>query len=155
MNNKTNAKRQAIKEQKEKEQDQILSRIIDNESKTLTFEATVSIQGEKKTGKFKAKYLGVAGRLRIGTIRAKLLEGAPAQSVDSVTDDIAFMISYLTVALVEFPQWWNYETLDDFGDLRAVYLEVYNFVNSFRTNHEKNTNVGNSSDSSGEETVEN
>ena len=39
--------------------------------------------------------MGVAARLRIGTLRAKLVEGAPAQSVDTVTDDIAYMIAYL------------------------------------------------------------
>ena len=37
----------------------------------------------------------------------KLEDGAPAQSIDNLTDDIAYMIAYLTVALIETPKWWN------------------------------------------------
>lgn len=157
MNQNNDAKRQAIvaKEKKKEQQNKILSGIIDNESKTYTFEKTLTVSGgQKKTGAFKAKYMGVAARLRIGTIRAKLLDGAPAQSIDNLTDDIAYMIAYLTVALVETPKWWNFEELDDVNELRAMYLEVYEFIQSFRTNNAENTDAGHSSAASGEENVE-
>lgn len=156
MNNQNETvKRQAIKAQKKEQQANILAGIIDNESKTYTFEKTISVGGQKKTGTFKAKYLGVAGRLRIGTIRAKLLDGAPAQSVDTLTDDIAYMIAYLTVALIKAPAWWSYDELDEVSDLRDMYMEVYNFTQSFRAQNEFNSNAGNSSAASGQETVEN
>ena len=156
MNNQNETvKRQAIKAQKKKQQANILAGIIDNESKTYTFEKTISVGGQKKTGTFKAKYLGVAGRLRIGTIRAKLLDGAPAQSVDTLTDDIAYMIAYLTVALIKAPAWWSYDELDEVSDLRDMYMEVYNFTQSFRAQNELNSNAGNSAAASGQETVEN
>lgn len=125
-NNKT------LKQKKQEQQLDILAGIIDQDSKTYTFEKTISIGNEKKTGTFIAKYIGVAGRLRIGTIRAKLLEGAPSQSVDTLTDDIAYMIAYLTVTLTKTPDWWSYDEIDEVEDLKDMYLEVYNFIQSFR-----------------------
>ena len=64
------------------------------------------------------------------------------------------MIAYLTVALIKAPSWWNYDELDDIEDLRAMYFEVYNFVQSFRSDDDSNTNVGDSTDTSSKETVE-
>ena len=69
----TETKRTSIQAKKE----EILTGIVDNESKTYTFNKTMSVQGERKTGTFKTKFLGVTARLRIGTIRAKLLECQP------------------------------------------------------------------------------
>lgn len=152
--NQNEVKRQSIKQKKQEQQTSILAGVIDNESKTYTFEKTITIRGEQKKGTFTAKYIGVAGRLRIGAIRAKLLEGAPAQSLDALTDDIAYMIAYLTVALIKVPTWWNYEELDEVSDLNNVYMEVYNFTQSFRGHNESNTNVGDSTDTTSTETVE-
>lgn len=150
-----NTTRQAIKADKQEKQNQILAGIIDNESKTYTFEKTISVANEKKTGQFTAKYMGVASRLRIGTIRAKLLEGAPSQSVDTLTDDIAYMIAYLTVALIKTPSWWNYDELDDIEELKDMYMEVYNFIQSFRQKNASNSDAGHSSTTTGTENVEN
>ena len=132
----------------------VLAGVIDRESKTYSFEKTISIGGEEKTGAFVAKYMGIGARLRMGTIRAKLLDGAPAPSVDAVTDDIAYMIAYLTVALTKTPSWFNYDVLDDYDDLRALYDEVYNFHTAFRGKNEKNNNASSSKATSGETPVE-
>lgn len=133
MNNQNETvNRKAIKQQKQEQQANVLAGVVDNESKTYVFEKEVSVGGQKRTGTFKAKYMGVAGRLRVGTIRAKLLDGAPSQSVDTLTDDIAYMIAYLTVSLIKVPDWWNYDEIDEVSDLRDMYMEVYNFVQSFR-----------------------
>lgn len=155
-------KRQAIQERRQKEkavqerkQTEILSGIIDNESKTYTFQKTLTVSGgEQKTGTFKAKYLGVAARLRIGTIRAKLLDGAPTQSLDSLTDDIAYIIAYLTVALVEKPEWFSFDILDEYTEMRDMYTEVYEFMQSFRAKDGANTDAGHSSAASSTEDVE-
>ena len=151
-------KRQAIQAAKQKQKEdktKVLTGVIDNESKTYTFEKTLSMSaGIKKTGTFVAKYLGVAARLRMGTIRAKLLDGAPSQSLDNITDDIAYMVAYLTVSLTKTPDWWSFDEIDDIQDLRAMYLEVYNFTQSFRARNEESTNAGNSTDASSQENVE-
>ena len=119
----------------------ILTGVIDKDSKTYSFEKTISVQGEKLTGTFTAKYMGITARLRLGTLRAKLLDGAPNQSVDILTDDIAYMIAYLTVSLTKVPKWWNYDNLDEIDDLRAMYDEVSAFMRSFREKNDQNTNV--------------
>lgn len=153
MNQQNDVKRQAIKQAKQEQQAEILTGIIDNEAKTYVFEKTLSIGGQKKSGSFTAKYMGVGARLRLGAIRAKLLDGAPSQSVDVLTDDIAYMIAYLTVALINTPSWFNYDDLDDIGDLRGLYMEVYKFVNSFRGQNAQNSNAGDSSTASSQETM--
>lgn len=148
-------KRKQEKAEKAAKQNEILSGIIDNESKTYTFEKTLSVNGgEKKSGKFVAKYMGVAARLKIGTIRAKLLDGAPSASLDNLTDDIAYIMAYLTVALVEKPSWFSFDAIDDFVELRGVFMEVDTFIGSFRQNHGTNTDAGRGSAASGTETVE-
>ena len=134
---------------------EVLAGIVDSESKTYTFEKEVSVEGEKKKGTFTVKYMGVAARLRLGTIRARLLEGAPSQSVDPLTDDIAYMIAYLTVSLVKAPNWWDYDKIDDVSDLREVYMEAYKFMRSFRGQNEQSDNAGDSSTSDSKETMEN
>lgn len=150
-------KRQAIKtakEQRQLDETQILSGIVDNDSKTYTFEAEALVDGKREKGTFVAKYMGVAARLRIGTIRAKLLDGAPAASVDVLTDDIAYIIAYLQVALIKTPKWWNYDELEDFEDLKNIYQEVFNFIQNFRAQNEQNTHDRYSSDTSGKKVVE-
>ena len=133
---------------------EVLAGIVDSESKTYTFEKEVSVEGEKKKGTFTVKYMGVAARLRLGTIRARLLEGAPSQSVDPLTDDIAYMIAYLTVSLTKAPNWWDYDKIDDVSDLREVYMEAYKFMRSFRGQNEQSANAGDSSTSNSKKAVE-
>lgn len=131
---------------KQAEKMDVLSGILDRESKTYSFEKELSVEGVKQKGTFVARYLGIGARLRIGTIRAKLLDGAPIDSVDTMTDDIAYMIAYLTVALTKTPRWFNYDLIDDYEDLRDLYMEVYNFMNHFRGKDEPSSNAGNSED---------
>lgn len=159
MSQENDVKRQAIKQakkEKQEQQDKILSGIIDNESKTYTFNQKIhTMDGQVREGTFKAKYMGVSARLRIGTIRAKLLDGAPASSMDVLTDDLAYMIAYLTVALIELPSWFRYDDMEEISELRDMYKEVSEFMNSFRKGHDSNTNAGDSADTSGEENMEN
>lgn len=119
----------------------VLAGIIDQDSKTYSFTRTLTVSGKKQTGTFTAKYMGITARLRLGTLRAKLLDGAPTQSIDPLTDDIAYMIAYLNVALIKFPPWWNYDNLDSIEELRDMYLEVYNFMRKFREQNETGTNA--------------
>lgn len=153
--------RRAIKERKEQERKQrqddelgVLTGIIDRESRTYTFEHTLSMLGESRTGTFKAKYMGIGARLRIGTLRAKLLDGAPAASVDVVTDDLAYMVAYLSVALTKQPEWFNYDDIDDIDDLKSLYMEVYEFIQRFRDPDGEGSNAGRGSDVDSQEDVE-
>lgn len=139
-----------------KDQDKmdVLTGIIDQDSKTYSFNRTMTVSGKKQSGTFVAKYMGITARLRLGTIRAKLLDGAPIQSVDTLTDDIAYMIAYLNVSLIKFPAWWNYDNLDSIEELRDMYLEVYNFMRKFREQNEEGSNAGRGTIPSGAENME-
>ena len=131
------------------EKTEILSGIINKENKTYSFEYTMSMMGKKQTGTFVARYMGIGARLKLGTIRAKLLDGAPIQSVDTLTDDLAYMIAYLSVGLVNTPKWFNYDEIDDYEDLKNLYLEVFNFMNNFRGKNEQSSNAGDSQATTG------
>lgn len=132
----------------------VLTGIVDADSKTYSFNFTVTMNGKRQTGTFVAKYMGVTARLRLGTIRAKLLDGAPTQSVDALTDDIAYMIAYLNVSLIKFPAWWNYDNLDSVEELRDMYMEVHNFMSKFRETNATSSNEGHSSTAPGQTNME-
>lgn len=132
----------------------VLLGIIDRESKTYSFEKTLQIGGESKTGTFTAKYMGIGARLRLGSIRAKLLDGAPNQSVDQMTDDIAYMIAYLTVTLTKKPNWFNFDELDEYSELRDLYMEVYNFMQNFRAQNEESANARDSKTAASKKAVD-
>ena len=156
---KEELKKQHQQEQAEqqKKQDEVLSGIIDDERRTYTFKKVYNIYGKELQGTFEAKYLSITDRLRIGVLRAKMLDGAPAVSLDRIADDIAYMIAYLTVALTKAPKWWDYEQMsieEDISKLREVYREVYTFNQSFRYNDGAGSNAGTGTDTTGEEAVE-
>ena len=65
------------------------------------------------------------------------------------------MIAYLEVSLIKTPTWWDFDKLDNISDLQDMYKEVYKFVESFRVKNGTSSNVGDSSATSGQETMEN
>lgn len=155
--NQRQQQRQQQKREQDRQKDEVLSGIIDTEKRSYTFKKVYEFFGKKLQGTFEAKYMSISDRLRIGVIRSKLLDGAPAQTLDSLADDIAYMIAYLQVALVKAPKWWNYDQMsleDDLSKLREVYTEVYTFNKSFRDYYEANSYAGDSSDTVGQETLE-
>lgn len=152
--NEKDASRKAIQSQKEQEEDQALSGIIDNEKKRYTFKYTIHTANEAKEGTFTAKVMSVMDRLALGSQRAKLLGGAPLASVDGVTDDIAYMIAFLQIVLVESPAWFDFDVMDDLNDLYGMFYEVKAFHDRFRSYGEQGANVGDSEATSSTETVE-
>lgn len=132
----------------------VLAGIVDRESKTYSFEKTLSVDGVERTGTFTAKYMGIGARLRLGSVRAKLLDGAPNQSVDTTTDNIAYMIAYLTVTLIKSPSWFNFDGLDEYLELRDLYTEVYQFMSNFREQNAQSSDDGSSQVASGKKPVE-
>lgn len=114
--------------------------LVDSEERTITIQKNILVNGVLKTGVFVGKYLSLMERIKIGSIRAKLLDGAPAESLDPYTDNIVFMVAYLTVALVKQPSWFKLEELDDITILQQLYNEIDEFNQSFRLNYESSKN---------------
>ena len=139
-------------------QEEMLSGLINTDKRTYTFNKTYEFFGQKLQGTFVAKYMSISDRLKLGVIRGKLLDGVNPASLDTLSDDIIYMIAYLKVSLVEQPKWWNYDFMtmeDDYEKLREVYMEVYEFNKCFRGYYDKNANAGFGADSASKETLEN
>lgn len=110
-----------------------LELLVDYNARTLMFKKTyISPDGEELEGVFKAVYPSIMDRIKVGTIRAETLNGAPSASVDNFTDDLVYMIAYLSVILKEKPDWFNFDSFDDIDFMRDVFIEVSNWVNNFR-----------------------
>lgn len=115
---------------------------VDAEARTATFKKTCNFNGLNKTGTFVAKYPTITDRIAIGSMRAKMLGGAPSQSVDTYTDDLAFMVAYLKVLLVKTPNWFDLTKLEDDTLLRELFQEVSNWVADFRQSNVAGENGG-------------
>lgn len=134
--------------------DKATSTLMDASQREHKFTQKVNINGFNKTGTFIATIPTIAQRIQIGVLRAKMLDGAPAISVDRFTDDLAFMVAYLQVTIRKFPQWWNWDEVDDVDAIRSMFTEVTDWVNSFRRDAGNNSNATDSSSSADEEDME-
>ena len=81
--------------------------------------------------------------LKAGVAQARLLQGIPRESLDTYTEEIAFMYSRLLFCLEEKPEWFQnpMEMIDGVPLIQAVYAEVFAFEQFFRE-HGKVENLG-------------
>ena len=163
MSNNTKSKEELKKQEAERKAEEnrqtetALSGIVDHERRIYTFKKVYNMYGKKLQGTFEAKYLSIVDRLRIGTLRAKLLDGVSGQSLDRISDDISYMLAYLNVALTKTPKWWDYEKMsmeNDIPKLREVFREVSEFNRSFRYEDEGSGHAESGSDELGKEDME-
>ena len=68
--------------------------------------------------------------------------------------DSAYVMAYLEVTLVEKPDWFNFEIIDNFEIIYKVFDEVRLFVDDFRTGNDGKKDSGNSAKSKSKEVVE-
>lgn len=127
----------------QKTNQEVAEMIADPEQRTKVFKAAFTIGDEVKKGNFTAKIPGVMQRARMGVQRAKMSDGVNPENLDSVTDDIIFVVSYLETMLIERPAWFDWELVEDFEELLALYTEVTQWVNAFRGRNKNSANEGN------------
>jgi hypothetical protein len=91
-------------------------------------------RGKVWTGHFRVHYPTPLDLLKAGSMQSRLLGGAPKESLDVLTDEIAFIVSRLSFCLDEKPGWFKdpLSIVDGVPLLQAVYAEVYSFENFFR-----------------------
>lgn len=136
-------------------ENEIISGITDKESRQITFDASVSIDGVRRVGTFTAQYMPVMGRIKMGVTLSALLDGKQVQDVDPLTGDLAYMLSLLSVTLTATPSWWDINKIDDEKDLMNIFKIVDSFQQSFRAQDDAKENAGRGENAIGEETVEN
>ena len=118
--------------------------ITDAEARTCTFTKTYKVHGHNKTGTFTFKYPSLMDRVQIGVARAKLLDGASEQSLDTMTSDLTFMMAYLGKLCIKQPKWFNINMIDEFAVLSDLYNEVSKWVSNFRQEMDASEDAGHS-----------
>lgn len=105
---------------------------------------TVSVDGKEREGTFVFRYPTLGNRLDQGVIQTKYLRGTPIDSLDLVTYNIAYAMSFLASITVRKPSWFAYENMDDADELQEMFGEVNEFVRSFRTKTSADSDTANS-----------
>lgn len=133
---------------------EVIDGIVNQESRRIVFEATVSVDGVSRTGSFTAKFMGVFDRIRMGNIMSGLLNGKGLNDVDPHTSDLVYMVAFLDVTLIETPKWWNLEKVDYEDELAHIFNVVDKFQQSFRGADGATSDAGSSENAASETPVE-
>lgn len=141
----------ADKELQEKQE--ILTGIINKDSRKYTFTRKVSIGGQEKEGTFTFRYPTVGDRLRQGIAQSALLEGRPIVGLDVVTYNIAYSISYLRSTMDSAPAWFDFEQMDNTDELLEMFREVEAFADTFRTKDDKTADAAGGKTAAGAKAV--
>jgi hypothetical protein len=120
------------RQQQPKEPKDITKMYFDAEERTMSFDATLSVYGQSKTGRFTFKYPSITERIRIGTLRAQMLDGAEEKSLDTMTSDLTYIVAFLRVTAVKTPDWFDLTEIDDVVGIRKIFNEVQVWVSNFR-----------------------
>ena len=113
-------------------QQEILTGIIDPDTRTYTMQKKITIGGEKRDGTFRFRYPTLLDRMRQGTIQARYLNGMNVQQVDIVTVNLAYTMAFLVSISEKLPAWFRFEEMESMDELQEMFREVDAFVNSFR-----------------------
>lgn len=91
-------------------------------------------RGKHWKGKFTTHYPTPRDLLQAGTMQARLTASTPKESLDALTDEIAFIVSRLAFCLDERPTWFQdpLSIIDGVPLLQAIYGEVMAFEQFFR-----------------------
>lgn len=119
---------------------EVTENITNASAREREFTKSITVNGVPRTGVFTAKVPSLMQRIQIGVNRSKLLGGAPSESLDQFTDDLAFMMSYLEVVMITKPKWFNWDLLEDFTEIKELFYEVSNWVNTFQRKRGEDTN---------------
>ena len=122
-----------------------LNAITQGKKRTHTFEVDFSEIDPKFVGKFTVHHPSQMERMQVGATKSALLGGNLV--VDTMTDNIATIVSTLDVVLDDAPDWFNPFSDDlDYNIMEAVFLEYTTWLNSFRRKDKSVTDDGDSKD---------
>jgi hypothetical protein len=128
--------------------DETLQKVNQGKRRTYTFQVDFHEYNPKFVGSFVVHHPSQMERLQVGVIKAQLLGGVVP--LDTMTDNIAQIISTLDVVIDSKPAWFDvFDDELDYDILEAVYLEYINWVNTFRRRTEAESDKGNSEKSEG------
>lgn len=133
----------------------VLTGIIDKDTRMYTMNKRITIHGDRKEGTFRFRYPTVRDRLQQGVAQSRLLGGISVASVDVATYNIAFTMSFLMAIAEQLPPWFTFEAMESVDELLEMFTEVNAFINSFRPDDASDGHDSGSETAAGTKTVAN
>lgn len=108
-----------------------------NSQKTIHLNFTSTEDGTVYEGQFMVKRFTIRDKTSIAVRKVQLNGGYHYEEnglgVDESTDTLNYMIAVVELGVLAAPGWWNVTNNYDGSLLGAIYREVQDFQNSFRT----------------------
>jgi len=91
-------------------------------------------RGKKWTGHFTTHFPTPMDLVKAGVMQARMVGSTPKDSLDALTDEIAFIVSRLSYCLDKRPTWFQdpMSLVDGVPLIQAVYEKVVDFEQFFR-----------------------
>ncbi len=121
--------------------------LVNGSRKTKTVDIDCTDIDESYIGKFKFHYPSLVERVKIGTDQANMLNGLPRQSIDVMTNNIAYATAILMNVIDYCPDWFKLNQIGDPDILFKVFNAYSEWADSFRQSN-KRTETGKDSEKS-------
>lgn len=106
--------------------------LVNGSRKTKVVSVDCTDINEGYIGKFKFHYPSLVERVKMGTDQANMLNGLPRESIDNMTNDIAYASSILMNVIDYCPDWFKLNQIGDPEVLFRVFKAYADWVDSFR-----------------------
>lgn len=120
--------------------------------KNIELEAT--IQGKKVKGNFLVKFPSIMDRIEAEAKAARILRDSDVNAMLTETYWLTQAICYLERVIIEKPDWYNLDYIDDTKVIFDLYEKAKEFENSFRAENESDKHQGDSGQSVDEKSLE-
>lgn len=117
-------------------------------------ELEATIQGKKVKGNFLVKFPSIMDRIEAEAKASRILNQADVNTMLTETYILTQAICYLERVIINKPDWYNYDYIDDPQVIFDLYEKAKEFENSFRAKDESDEHQGDSSESVDEESLE-
>ena len=117
-------------------------------------EIEATIQGKKVKGNFLVKFPSIIDRIEAEAKAATILKQADVNAMLTETYWLTQAICYLEKVIINKPDWYNLDYIDDPKVIFDLYDKVKEFENSFRPKDESSEHEGDSSESVDKESLE-
>lgn len=131
-----------------------INEFISLSARQENIEIEATIQGKKVEGNFLVKFPSIIDRIEAEAKAATILKQADVNAMLTKTYWLTQAICYLEKVIINKPDWYNLDYIDDPKVIFDLYDKVKEFENSFRKKDESDEHEGDSSESMDKESLE-
>lgn len=131
-----------------------INEFISLSARQENIEIEATIQGKKVKGNFLVKFPSIIDRIEAEAKAATILKQADVNAMLTKTYWLTQAICYLEKVIINKPDWYNLDYIDDPKVIFDLYDKVKEFENSFRKKDESDEHEGDSSESVDKESLE-